>query len=89
MVYRTNVPSCHRTCANVHTEMHESCYAMRDNWCTCPEGKYLQGDTCVFASECVCHKNGRTYNNGEKAKENCNEWFVLFLLYILFYQISI
>ncbi|XP_068790174.1 SCO-spondin-like [Struthio camelus] len=77
MVYRTAEEcrrgggACPRLCldqgAGVECAAH--CY----EGCYCPEGLFLQNDTCVPRSQCLCYHRGTLYQPGDTtALDTCN-----------------
>lgn len=77
-MFQTAVPSCHRTCDQVHQDLPDTCFQQLQNWCTCPPGTYLQNGTCVTASDCQCEMHGISYTHGDVVQQQCNEWWVSF-----------
>jgi len=74
LVFRTAVPSCHRTCDYVHQDLPDTCLTQLQNWCTCPPGTYLQNGECVTAEECKCNLHGVLYDHGDIVPQKCNLW---------------
>ena len=64
---------CQKTCKNMHIGCSSSvCQA----GCVCPPGQVEENGTCVLVSRCPCHFNGKSYENGESIKKDCNTWWV-------------
>jgi von Willebrand factor len=63
------------TCKNMHMHVPTTTAQCRPG-CKCKNGYVL--DTilkhCVLPENCSCHHGGRSYNEGDKIKEDCNTW---------------
>lgn len=68
------VPKEPKTCKNMHDYQPEldecvpGCQCMAD---------YVYDTTlkmCVLPEKCSCHHGGKSYNDGEQIKEDCNTW---------------
>ena len=74
-VFTTCEPAEPLTCKNMHLNVSSSTALCRPG-CVCKLGYVL--DTilkeCVLPENCSCHHGGRSYNDGDKIKEDCNTW---------------
>ncbi|XP_029453126.1 von Willebrand factor [Rhinatrema bivittatum] len=70
MEYRECVSPCAQTCQSLN--INEICSEQCVDGCSCPEGKFLDGDRCVDASECSCLHSGRRYHPGSSISRDCN-----------------
>jgi von Willebrand factor len=63
------------TCKNMHVGV-QSTPAECQPGCVCKKGYVLDATKkkCVLPEDCSCHHGGRSYNDGEKMKEECNTW---------------
>ena len=74
-VFTTCEPANPITCKNMHTYMQTTTALCRPG-CTCKEGFVLDSilKLCVLPEKCSCHHGGKSYNDGETMKEECNSW---------------
>lgn len=74
-VFTTCEPAEPVTCKNMHMNISSTTALCRPG-CTCKYGYVL--DTilkqCVLPEDCTCHHGGRSFNDGEKIREDCNTW---------------
>ena len=44
--------------------------------CVCKKGYVLDSGLkqCVLPKDCSCHHGGKSYTDGEKIQEDCNQW---------------
>ncbi|KAL7040824.1 hypothetical protein ACKWTF_000531 [Chironomus riparius] len=61
------------TCKNMHLNVSTSTALCRPG-CVCKLGYVLDTilKACVLPENCSCHHGGRSYNDGDKIKEDCN-----------------
>lgn len=78
-VFTTCEPAEPVTCKNMHLRAETSTAICRAG-CKCKTGYVLDMilKKCVLPEKCGCHHGGRSYNDGEKIKEDCNTWQVTF-----------
>jgi von Willebrand factor len=74
-VFTTCEPAEPVTCKNMHMKVGSSSAICRPG-CMCKEGYVLDVmlKTCVLPEKCSCHHGGKSYNEGEKIKADCNTW---------------
>lgn len=63
-----------KTCKNMHEYSADFDECVQG--CQCMEGYVYDTalQMCVLPEKCSCHHGGKSYNDGEKMKENCNTW---------------
>ncbi|KAK3738807.1 hypothetical protein QZH41_012595, partial [Actinostola sp. cb2023] len=60
---------CPRTCKN----MHMGCSSIVCKaGCVCPQGFVEENGTCILATTCPCHYNGKSYKTSDVIKRDCN-----------------
>lgn len=65
--------ACPRLCLDqaAQVECASTCY----EGCYCPEGLFLQNNSCVPQTECSCYHKGALYQPGENVTlDACNNW---------------
>jgi von Willebrand factor len=74
-VFTTCEPAEPLTCKNMHVNVSSTTAVCRPG-CKCKDGFVLDtmAKKCVLPESCSCHHGGRSYNDGEKIKEDCNTW---------------
>ncbi|XP_053319540.1 von Willebrand factor [Spea bombifrons] len=70
MEYNECVTPCVKTCQSL--DINEVCQEQCLDGCSCPEGKVLDGDRCIDASECSCIHSGKRYPVGSTIHRDCN-----------------
>ncbi|KAK5644463.1 hypothetical protein RI129_005763 [Pyrocoelia pectoralis] len=61
------------TCKNMHSGVSSSKEECKEG-CVCPDGHVLSndGETCIQPIDCPCFYGGRSYEEGEVIKDDCN-----------------
>lgn len=74
-VFTTCEPTEPVTCKNMHLNIGSSPAICRPG-CKCKDGYVLDVmlKKCVSPEKCSCHHGGKSYNDGDKIKEDCNTW---------------
>lgn len=74
-VFTTCEPAEPLTCKNMHMNVTSSTAVCRPG-CKCKDGYVFDAilKQCVLPENCSCHHGGRSYNEGESIKEDCNKW---------------
>ncbi|KAM4748779.1 von Willebrand factor [Rhinophrynus dorsalis] len=70
MEYNECVSPCVKTCQSLN--INEVCQEQCIDGCSCPDGKVLDGDRCIEASECSCIHSGKRYPAGSSIPRDCN-----------------
>ncbi|KAM4676803.1 von Willebrand factor [Discoglossus pictus] len=70
MQYNECVSPCAHTCQSLN--INEVCQEHCTDGCSCPDGKVLDGDRCVEASQCSCINSGKRYPAGSTISRDCN-----------------
>lgn len=71
MVYSETAPACARICEN---RALTQCNIKSVPGCTCAEGMFWNGDTCVKPESCPCYHGGHAYKQGKFRYESCQVW---------------
>ena len=80
--YSECTSNCPITCENMNNPPSCSQDGCKTG-CDCLTGFVKDGDQCVNATMCPCTHAGVSYYEGESYKQDCNEWFVFLVWWIL------
>ncbi|KAM8973916.1 von Willebrand factor isoform 2-T2 [Pelodytes ibericus] len=70
MEYNECATPCVKTCRSL--DINEVCQEQCMDGCNCPEGKVLDGDRCIDATECSCIHSGQRFSMGSTILQDCN-----------------
>lgn len=70
MVYSECAPGCPKICKNLDMKCSTKCVP----GCTCPDGKYHDGEKCVDRDHCSCYYREKRYVHGDSRYEPCQAW---------------